>query len=108
MIASKLHVGNVASDSLTDLLLEQVTFEALRRSASLSLEQALELEFHAALACIRAPDFYEGVRALIIDKDNKPSWSHATLESVPASLVARYFEHDPECSLVIPTDWRSR
>lgn len=69
-----------------------VTFAALRRSARAeSLEAALALEFRAALRSLAAPDFAEGVRAQVIDKDRSPRWSPATLDEVDADRVDAYF-----------------
>ena len=38
-------------------------------------------------------DFVEGVRALLIDKDNQPAWRYATLEDVPARVVDEVFSY---------------
>lgn len=42
-------------------------------------------------------DFLEGVRALLVDKDNKPRWELATLEGATPEVVARFFP--PQASL---------
>lgn len=39
----------------------------------------------------RQGDFYEGVRAALIDRDNKPKWKYTTLEEIPASVVDAFF-----------------
>jgi enoyl-CoA hydratase len=40
---------------------------------------------------IREHDFYEGVRAVIVDKDNRPRWRPATLAEVTAPMVEVHF-----------------
>ena len=47
------------------------------------------------------PDFYEGIRAVIIDKDNKPRWQPPTLAEVDPTSVDRYFEPLGERELVL-------
>jgi enoyl-CoA hydratase len=69
-----------------------VAFEQLRRGESLSLDEALTLEYRMSQAFMAGHDFFEGVRALIVDKDRKPHWRPATLEEVSAADVARHFE----------------
>ena len=46
-------------------------------------------------------DMYEGVRAVIIDKDGNPRWSPATLGDVPETLIEGYFAHLPDGELAI-------
>ena len=41
-------------------------------------------------------EFYEGVRAVIVDKDNQPKWEPATLSEVTEDLVLRHFAPLPE------------
>lgn len=52
------------------------------------LEDALELEYAAARTLVTGHDFYEGIRAAIIDKDRNPKWSPATLAEVSDDWVA--------------------
>lgn len=69
-----------------------VTWEYLRRCRRLSLAQVFALDLVLARQCQRHPDFPEGVRALLIDKDRRPAWSPARFEDVTPALVAEHFE----------------
>ncbi|MBU0536827.1 MAG: enoyl-CoA hydratase/isomerase family protein, partial [Gammaproteobacteria bacterium] len=40
---------------------------------------------------IRQPEFAEGVRALLIDKDKNPAWQHASPADVPQALIEQHF-----------------
>jgi enoyl-CoA hydratase len=55
------------------------------------LDAALKLEFRISQHVMAGHDFYEGVRALIIDRDQKPAWRPAALAEVDAALVESYF-----------------
>ncbi len=68
-----------------------VTLEYLRRCRLLGLAQVLELDLVLARQCQRHPDFPEGVRALLIDKDKAPRWSPATSAEVTPTLVEEFF-----------------
>jgi len=72
-----------------------VSVEQLHRSRSMNLADCFRMEFHLAARFAMGPDFREGVRALLIDKDLKPQWSVNQLESLnPVSdnpTVQSYF-----------------
>ena len=60
-----------------------VTLAALRRARSLpTLEEGLAQDLRVSLRCLASPDFAEGVRAQVIDKDRNPRWSPARVEDV--------------------------
>ena len=55
------------------------------------LDQALILEYRLTQHMMAEHDFYEGVRAALIDKDQKPRWQPATLAEIGGDLLAGYF-----------------
>lgn len=71
----------------------KVTLRLLRHGREArSLEACLENEFVATAAVLRSHDFYEGVRAAVIDKDRNPQWRPARLADVTEAEVAAFFE----------------
>lgn len=69
----------------------KIAFEQVKRGGKLGLDEALKLEFAIARRFMEGGEFFEGIRAAIIDKDQKPKWSPATLEEVSDELVQSYF-----------------
>jgi enoyl-CoA hydratase len=69
----------------------KVTLRQLIEGCRFDLEAALALEYRLTQHFMSAPDFYEGVRALLIDKDRRPRWQPATLAAVADAAVASYF-----------------
>lgn len=59
--------------------------------ASDSLAECLEREYAAGIGMLANPDFYEGVRAAVIDKDRNPKWNPATLAGVSEDDLAPFF-----------------
>lgn len=51
----------------------------------------MQLEYRLSQRFMAGPDFFEGVRALLVDKDNAPKWTPADLESVKEAAVDAYF-----------------
>jgi len=68
-----------------------IAFEQVRRGASLDFEEAMRTEFRIVSRIGEGKDFFEGVRAVLIDKDNQPRWEPATLDAVTREEIDRYF-----------------
>lgn len=68
-----------------------VTFRQLRQGVALDFDAAMQLEYRLVQRFMAGHDFREGVRALIIDKDNQPDWRPARLEDVTDAALDAYF-----------------
>ena len=65
--------------------------EQLRRAKNLTLAECFRMELSMAFTCGAVGEFQEGVRALLIDKDNAPQWQYASISEVPQSLISTHF-----------------
>ncbi|MBM6595515.1 enoyl-CoA hydratase/isomerase family protein [Microvirga pudoricolor] len=68
-----------------------IALEQMRRGGALDFDEAMRTDFRVVSRIARGHDFYEGVRAVIIDKDNAPSWKPATLGEVDPQAIAHHF-----------------
>ncbi len=69
----------------------KVAFAQVQRGSALDFAEAMRTEFRIVSRIAREPEFYEGIRAVVIDKDNAPKWNPASLEAVSEDKVASYF-----------------
>ncbi|XP_005181164.2 3-hydroxyisobutyryl-CoA hydrolase, mitochondrial isoform X1 [Musca domestica] len=74
----------------------KVTFRQLELGSKLSLPQCLNMEYRMVVRHLENSDFKEGVRALLIDKDQKPNWNPTTLEAVTEERVQSFFAKLPD------------
>jgi len=71
----------------------KVALSQVREGAKLdSFEDNMRMEYRIGWRKVQSHDFLEGVRAVLIDKDNDPKWKPATLEDVSEADVAKYFD----------------
>ena len=63
----------------------------MRRGKSLTFEEAMKVEFRIVTRIAEGHDFYEGVRATLIDKDGRPRWDPPDLAAVQPSAIAALF-----------------
>jgi enoyl-CoA hydratase len=63
----------------------------VRKGRDLAFEECMKTEFRIVSRVVHDHDFYEGVRAVIVDKDNAPKWRPASLADVSDAEVARHF-----------------
>lgn len=73
-------------------LTAHLVWEQIRRARHLSLAEVFRMEYAMSLNCCRHPEFPEGVRARLIDKDQAPNWHWPDVASVPAAVIEAHFE----------------
>jgi enoyl-CoA hydratase len=70
----------------------KLSLAGLRMARGATIEEALINEYRMVCEIRNGHDFFEGIRAQLIDKDREPKWSPATLAGVSDDDVARHFE----------------
>ncbi len=85
--------SGLATKSPTSL---KATLKLLQKHHRLDLEDCLRGEFRLVQRFMAGHDFYEGIRAMLVDKDNAPKWNPATLaETDDAAIEAMFAPLDP-------------
>jgi enoyl-CoA hydratase len=84
--------ATIRSKSPTSL---KVALAQVRRGKDWSFEECMQAEMRIVSRIVDGHDFYEGVRAVIVEKDNAPKWAPATLAAVDDAEVERHFAAIP-------------
>ncbi|KAL8601355.1 hypothetical protein ACOMHN_054648 [Nucella lapillus] len=80
----------------------KVALRQLQTGETLSLAETLQMEYRLSQRCMDDHDFYEGVRAVLVDKDQSPKWLPETLEGVTEEKLNWYFSPlPPDMELVL-------
>jgi len=69
----------------------KVTLQALLDAKKLDFDDCMRMEYRLTSRFIEGHDFFEGIRAAVIDKDHKPQWQPARLEQVTLFDIEKYF-----------------
>jgi enoyl-CoA hydratase/carnithine racemase len=67
-------------------------FRQLNESTHYSLQEVFDTELRLGANIMRHPEFAEGVRALLVDKDRQPKWQFGAVQDVPPDLLQSFFE----------------
>lgn len=76
-----------------------IAFEQIRRGATLSFNDCMRLEYRIVSHILHGADFFEGIRAAVVDKDQDPKWSPSQLGQVDSASLASYFEEPSDGDL---------
>jgi enoyl-CoA hydratase len=78
----------------------KLAFAALQRGRHLDFDSCITMEYRLSQALMAAHDFYEGIRAVLVDKDQSPQWDPPRIEDVDDDTVERAFQSLGERDLV--------
>jgi enoyl-CoA hydratase/carnithine racemase len=68
-----------------------LAFAMWQQAQQLSLAEVFRLEYRVSVGCCAHPDFAEGIRALLVDKDRNPHWTPDTLDAVTPDWIDAHF-----------------
>ena len=80
----------------------KVTLQQLRRGGSMDYDSCVTMEYRMVQRFIAGHDLFEGIRAVLVDKDRNPAWRPAALAEISDAAVDRYFEPLGELDLTVP------
>ena len=80
----------------------KVTVAELRLGRALSFDECLKMEYRLSQSIMAGQDFYEGVRAVLVDKDHAPKWYPGSLDAVDPSAVESHFRIPLQGDLSFP------
>lgn len=69
----------------------KIALRQMQLGATAEFEECMAIEYRIVSRIFHGSDFFEGVRAVIIDKDNAPKWQPAALETVSDADIDAYF-----------------
>jgi enoyl-CoA hydratase len=96
-ILARLDAGDAAARAMAAAIRTKaplslkIALAQVRRGPHWSFDDCMRAEFRIVSRIVRGDDFYEGVRAVIVDKDNAPRWRPASLAEVTDAEVERHF-----------------
>lgn len=88
----------IRGKSPTSLL---ISFEQMKRGAALNFNECMKLEYRIVSHILKGEDFFEGIRAVVVDKDQSPKWQPNQLAQVDRAGLASYFEEPSDGDLLL-------
>lgn len=69
-----------------------IVYESLVRARTLTtIKEAFDFEYGICAAFMQGTEFFEGVRALLVDKDRQPKWGHSSVAQVTKEEIEEFF-----------------
>lgn len=70
----------------------KIALRQIRLGATMNFAEVMAMEYRLSQACLARHDFYEGVRAALIDKDRQPKWLPPTVGAVSDADIESCFQ----------------
>jgi enoyl-CoA hydratase/carnithine racemase len=80
----------------------KIAFEQMKRGDNLDFDSVMKMEFRIVRRVMEGHDFFEGVRAVIVDKDKSPKWSPSFADGVSDAEIEKYFAPLGDDELMLP------
>lgn len=78
-----------------------VAFRQITAGLTLTMDECMRMEFRILNHMLHGHDFYEGIRAAIVDKDGKPVWQPASFDAIDPASIDAYFSALPDGDLIL-------
>ena len=79
----------------------KISLKQIRKASHMSLKDELIMEYRMVQRCVEIGDFFEGVRAMLVDKDRKPNWKPNNIQDVDENEVNLFFEDLGDLDLIL-------
>jgi hypothetical protein len=76
-----------------------IVFEQITRGKAMNLKEVFEMEYKISQGFVNHTEFFEGVRALLIDKDKNPKWKFKSVPEVPREELKLFFDRPDNLNL---------
>ena len=89
--------GSEEAQKLLDLIKTRsptslhVSFRQIEEGRELDMDQCMQMEYRILSRMLENHDFYEGIRALLVDKDNSPVWQPGKIDDITPEMIDAYF-----------------
>lgn len=78
-----------------------IVFEQITRGKAMTLKEVFEMEYKISQGFVNHTEFFEGVRALLIEKDKNPKWKFKSVPEVPIEELKLFFDRPDNLNLFL-------
>uniref|UniRef100_A0A7S3I1Q5 3-hydroxyisobutyryl-CoA hydrolase n=1 Tax=Favella ehrenbergii TaxID=182087 RepID=A0A7S3I1Q5_9SPIT len=78
-----------------------VVFEQIKRGKDMNMADVFQMEYGISQGYMQHTEFFEGVRALLVDKDKSPQWKHRSVGDISRDEVEFFFNRPEKCNFDI-------